>query len=1104
MLTDIASLSGKEFKVLGIPQLKVGNMKSYCTESFPRASALANAWDREIWRLTAEEKLCEMAKDKINLAIAPGPKVKLSPYRRELSEDPFLAGEVSAEYARASGCAASAFSGYYLAASEIGWLDKEPNERSLNDFLISPYRRASKKASVTAVLSDERDLSAGYDGVSSRLVCAAEDFASRFTLCERATEENTVKLISQKIICLSGSANALEGAIVKYKKTMTAIERNGLALEESLREDERLFLAISPQKIDEAVDNLLDFVFSCNENKLPSRESSIEDVSMRATLESSVLLKNEKGLLPLNKGERVAVVGTGGYVDADGNDVPRACKLLLDAQGVDCIFAGGGYNTENPEDNSVANARTADVIVVFLGFGTEDGKAIAKRESLVLPPDQLRLLDSLASTNKRIVAVLSSSHTPDVEFAVQTDALLLAPMDTVCSAEAIVRILSGEYNPTGRLASTLYAGSDVAFSKRRYYLNSGMKVGPFVGYRYYDTAEMNLGYPFGHGLSYTTFRYSNLSVSEGRVSFTVTNVGKVYGAEVAQVYAGKIGSAVIRPRKELVGFERVALAPGKSQKVVLNIEYPEVYCDGTLLTEGGRYRVYVGSSVSDIKLSESVEVHGERIEADGERLSDYLQTCSNVLEDNYTLEANYKAMKRSPKNIISGIISIVIALSLAAFNAISGTSSQFIGVIAGILAVFSIYFFIMDGVEKNKQYAAYKESVDEANSELFADADQVSSVSADKLFGDLFDGDDQSLEEAVKSVSGAQEDLHLEYIDTAFTLRGAVEEFERFATEKGYKLAENDAAGLFSALATSKLLVSSGMPTESFNAMVVLMTEYFGSESYIGSAADASSGHGEEDSRDNAFLSALPFALKNALEAPERIHIVALDGLDAECAAEVVKPFTRYISCAKNYNEITITNAENTTASYTIPANLWIFINLRADAKISDLPISFARSLAYNGVSLINCPAADEVSLVHGLNRYQLEYILDKEAKCEVPEELWKKVDKLEKYVADHAEYQIGNKLWLNFEKHIALLVSCGIALPVASDAAIAVRLLPSMTVSLDGNLADDDKNLVETLDFIFGDDNTGKCREFISAFERTGSAAPTKSDVADTAEEQV
>lgn len=1104
MLTGIGSLSGKDFKVIGIPQVKIGNVKEFCKEHFPKASELAHAWDREIWQLTAEEKLGAMAAQKINCALTPGPKVKISPYRNELTEDPYLATEIATAYSKAAAGGVSAMSGYYLASSETAWLDEEPSERALNDFLISPYKRALESSGVDAVLADIRPLNKAYDEWPIKLLDTANTFASRFVICERATEENTVELISRGIICLEASSNALEGAMTKYKNTMASIERNGMSLEESLREDEKLFLAVSPEVVDAAVDNLLDFVFSCNEKRPESRESVSEETAKRAVLESTVLLKNKNGILPLSNDAKVAIVGSCGHENEKEETVPQACKALLEARGINCVSVSKGYGTESLVDAAVVASRDADVVLLFLGFKNGMGKDISKKESLYLPAEQLCLVDRLAFTGKKLVVVLSSAYAVDVEFSARADAMLFAPLDTVYSAEAVASIVTGEYNPSGRLACSLYAGSKVAFDKRLYYSDHGMKVGPFVGYRYYDTADMRIGYPFGYGLSYTLFRYSGLSLNGKRLSFTVKNVGNRAGCEVAEVYVGKNSSAVIRPRKELCGFERVALQPGESRKIEIDVQYPEIYLNGEYVLEDGAYTVFVGSSVSDIKLSCTVNVHGEKLPSERERISDYLQSVSNVLEDDYTLEAKYNTMKRNVKNIVAGVAAIVFAISLAAFNSFSGISSTFIGVIAGLLALSSIIFFVLDNVEKSKAYAKHQEEIDEANNRNFEGAEKVDSLSAGKMFSDLFDAEEHSNETDFRTSESRDDDSHLAYIDNRYTLRDTLDEFERFATEKGYKFAEDTLADLFASLATSKLLVSAGLPSDDFNAMVRLLSEYFGSDSYVGTSTSAVSEHGEEDSHEDKFVMSLPFALNNALAYPEKIHIIALDRVSIERAVETIRPFAKYISCAKDYNEIQIAGPFN-TVSYTIPANVWLFVNLEEGADISSIPVVMARQMAYNGVRLFKCPLAESLSVVRGLNRYQLEYIAEKGSKCDVPEELWKKVDKLEKYVGEHSEYCIGNKLWLNFEKQLSLLISLGTDLSAALDSAIAARLMPSMTVSVNGKLGDDDKGMAETLEFIFGEDNVKRCKDFIDGIVKTAPAASTEkpSDAGATAEEK-
>ena len=148
--------------------------------------------------------------------------------------------------------------------------------------------------------------------------------------------------------------------------------------------------------------------------------------------------------------------------------------------------------------------------------------------------------------------MISSGHAPDIDFTRNFDAVLYAPLEVEKSAKAVTAMLCGDVSPSGKLAYTLYSGADGAFLKAKSYRRKyKIKSGPFIGYRYYDTANLTVGYPFGHGLSYATFKYSNLTGTDSDVSFTVKNVSNVPAAEVAEIYVGEINPAIITQKKEL-------------------------------------------------------------------------------------------------------------------------------------------------------------------------------------------------------------------------------------------------------------------------------------------------------------------------------------------------------------------------------------------------------------------------------------------------------------------------------------------------------------------------------------------------------------------------
>ncbi len=1095
ILTGVGNLSGKDLKILGIPKIKIANIKDYGRELYPHANSLAHSWDDGLWQDVAKEKTAYMLDDGVDFAIVPGAKIKLSPYRREISEDPYLASRMSAAFAKgASLCNMhTAASGYYLTGGDAEWMDVEPNERILQEFVVNPYMRAIRNGGSEAVVTDKRFPNEKYENACAYIQEKAVGNV-RFLICDKATEANTVDLISRGIVCLEASANSLESAMTRYKKLIQQIDRNEGASDDQLKDDIDNLVAISNEKVDAALDTALDFVFSCANAEKCGEEfrSKNEDTSFLATLKSSVLIKNEGDTLPLDRGVRYAVVGAAVCGDGSPDSFENRFVSGLSSRGYSISGFARGYDKKdyfNTDlvDEAVALCDKADTVILFLGFGYKEEKQIPKTENLTLPANQLYLADRLLKKNRKIIAVISSGHAPDIEFTRAFDGIILAPLEVKHSADALVRIVVGEYNPSGKLAYTLYAGSEGAFSKRKVYRNHyGMKSGPFVGYRYYDTANMRVGYPFGHGLSYTNFKYSSLSVTDGHVVFTVENMGNVRGIETPQVYVGIKRSSVLRPKKELCGYARVDLMPGEKRTVELEIEIPTVYQSGKELTEGGVYTVSVGASVSDIRLTVDTEVAGVTLEGDRERLCDYLQTVTNVKEDKFTLEAKYGSMKKSIKNILFGIGAIALAVSVAVFNSLSKKPALFLSVISGILAASAVVFFIIEARDRSKAYKAERRAIDEANKEYFDGAEEIPVLSTNQMFVDEFDTSKEEKEIKDTIETETQSD-YSEYINSSFMINDAVSEFTIFAAERGFKLSTGFAENLLASIMTTKLIVTNGMSADDFNDFMIILSEYFGTEVFVDEQPDMSeNGHSlffSADSNGDYLKKNVLLALDAAKARPEAVYFAALNNVTAAGFAEYVLPFSKYMQSPKKKNQIDIYNDRGTNIGYNIPANLWLVINLSDTESVENLPLAYMRFASVLAHGYSKCPLAEALTVSHGFSRYQIEYILEKQgSKNEIPEEVYKKIDKLEKYAFELASYSIGNKLWLTVEKYNSLLLSIGAELNEALDFVLAVKILPSMLSALKEKLTDDDKTPAEMIEFIFGEEYLSASKELLDS----------------------
>jgi hypothetical protein len=191
----------------------------------------------------------------------------------------------------------------------------------------------------------------------------------------------------------------------------------------------------------------------------------------------------------------------------------------------------------------------------------------------------------------------------------------------------------------------------------------------------------------------------------------------------------------------------------------------------------------------------------------------------------------------------------------------------------------------------------------------------------------------------------------------------------------------------------------------------------------------------------------------------------------------------KYARSPKKKNRILISDEYGKSYKYAIARNLWLFINMADGEKLDSLPVATVKCMSTVRVNYSSCPAVEEPAATHGFSSYQADYMVLKESvKYEVSEEVWKKIDRLEKYAKEHSDYQIGNRLWLDLEKCLAMLLACEMEISDATDAAITARILPSVAASVKDKLAKEDKTVLQTVEFIFGEDNIQYSKAFLDS----------------------
>lgn len=1098
ILSDVNNLSTVLHGDLSLPQIRIGAVEDYCGSDYPSPVALTNSWNPALVERCAEVLVSRAVSDGNNLIKIPAAKPKINPYRSALSEDICLAAAMSSRYlasAEKVGVAA-AIKGFGLREDEAEWLDKSPDQRFLKEYFVKPYSLATTAGECAAVLTEPDLDRENYGEVNSELKKTVSDdgvCSGAVGICDKVSADKTVTYLEHGGLFFNGSSHALESALTRYKQLKNAIE-HGTATTEELEEALESGKAIAPEMIDESVDRLLEFAFAVNEKKGAPLEAENEDPAFDATLESIVLLKNRNKILPLEKSAKVAIIGDIAMKrDENGKRLSDLCAEGLAAKG--CVLSGRarGYDLERDRseeliDRAVAVAEMADVVLLFLGFGEKREKRIHRARKLTIPANQQELLCRLSEYKEKIIAILPPEHTPDVSLPDNCEAIMLAPLETKYSAEALVGVLMGEHSPSGKLASTVYSDTTHRYVKRKTEVERDkMKTGIFIGYRYYDTAGEDVGFPFGHGLSYSRFTYSNLFVGKDTVIFRLKNCGKMAAAETVQLYVGCRGKGFVRPMKELCAFEKVFLKAGESRVIELPLQLPTAYDveSDSFVEEKGKYEIFIGSSVSDIRLSCEIRAGEQLMKRCSEKRTAYVHTESNIITDNFKLEAKADIMRKSVFNFIAGALSLIMALALKMYCVFAGVNSVFFELFAVLLAILGIVFFIVEAARRGRIRSDEKKKLEKIHAQEFKEAEQVDVYSASKMFVREFDINEEVTSNEIPDDIDRLDNEQLSHIDKDQSFASAAADFAVFARERGYKFAPDAVNRIFASIAASRIVVVAGMSNSEFNTFMLLLSNYFHTSAYV-DVVDDSYVNGDSllyklDEYGNRVKTHANLAIEAARNTTYSAHFIGLSEVKASSIPAYFSLYMKYVKNPTGCKYIVTMNERYAETSYYTPHNLWFVMNLAAGESAEMLPDFIAEIATVNTLKLEECEASEDHTHVREFSYYQIEYLVEKAvSRFSVDEDFWKKVDRLEEYVNGRTEYHIGNKTWLGLEKYAYTYMACGGEKAVAVDSAVAAAVLPSVLIALKDQKSDEERSIIETLELIFGEENVYACKELV------------------------
>ena len=667
--------SGKDFwhlksiERLGIPEImicdgphglrkqnsenkEIGIGNSYPATCFPTAATTACSWDPSLIYKMGEALGEECLKERVSVILGPGTCMKRSPLCGRnfeyFSEEPEVAGKMAASFikgvqSKGVGTSLKHFAGN---SQEMNRMTSNSiiDERALREIYLRAFEIAVKESQPATVMNAYNILNGAY--------CSENDWLQNKVLRDEWGFEGAVVsdwgAVNKRVEGLK-NGNDLEmpsSGGINDKKLVDAV-RNGTLDEEIL---------------DKRVDKLVDIILKAKEVKKNKYTYSIKAhnaLAKEIAAKSMVLLKNEDNILPLKRveGEYVAVIGAFAkeprYQGAGSSIINPTMiedgRRAFNNSPIDVRFAEGYARNGSRKYESVyitdaCNlAKRASKVVVFAGL-TEDYESEGyDRKDMKLPEGHNNLIKSLCKVNDNVIVVLQGGSPVEMPWLGDVKAVLNAYLGGQAVNAAVVDVLTGKCNPCGKLAETYpcslgdtpTAGKYPAVEKNIEYRES-----IFVGYRYYDKTDKKVNFPFGFGLSYTTFEYSDIKIKKKNlvkgdkcaVSFILKNTGDVAGDEIAQIYVSKPESKIYRAVRELKGFTKVHLEPGEEKKITIELDERAFMFYNTAAkswcTESGEYDVLVGASSRDIKLSAAVKMKSD----DDALIPDYSQSAKTYFD----------------------------------------------------------------------------------------------------------------------------------------------------------------------------------------------------------------------------------------------------------------------------------------------------------------------------------------------------------------------------------------------------------------------------------------------------------------------------------------
>lgn len=610
--------------------------------SFPTAVLSACSWDEELLQQMGKVIAAEAKANGVSVILGPGANIKRNPLCGRnfeyFSEDPYLTGKMAAAFIKGAQSTGAGTSLKHFAMNSQEYKrfssDSIVDERTMREIYLTGFEMAVKQGKPDTVMCCYNKVNGEYGSDNKKLltdILREEWGFDGLVVTDWGAMNDRIK--GYKAGCdlaMPGGSSYME------KETVEAVKKGLLAEED----------------VDRSVKRVLRLVEKGQAAVAEPTQADMEkhfEFARRVAEESAVLLKNEDRILPILNKDEVAFIG---YMaqeiryQGSGSSHINPWKLVSVTEACPDVAYAKGCNPDGSTNKELLEqacelAGKKEKVVLFAGLTDSYEAEGFDRENMKMPAGHLEMIETVSKVNPNIIVVLMCGSAVEVPWIDQVKGVLYMGLPGEAGGEAIAHVLFGYTNPSGKLAETwplIYEDCISSSFYSRPYKDAQYREGVYVGYRYYESAKVPVRFPFGYGLSYTEFTYSNLKVEGEQVSCLVTNTGKVTGKEIVQLYVETKESNVYRPVRELKAFVKVELNPRESKRVSMKLDRRSfaIWDNGWKIPEGSYY-ICIGRDCQRIELRKEITICKE---ADVKRRNSLKVTEGGNSEKNATEAKN--------------------------------------------------------------------------------------------------------------------------------------------------------------------------------------------------------------------------------------------------------------------------------------------------------------------------------------------------------------------------------------------------------------------------------------------------------------------------------